>query len=273
MQKRNEKSHEWALVLGASSGFGGATAVELSKNGYNIIGIHLDRNATLPNVHKIIKSIESNGQIADFYNMNAADQFQRNEVLDEIQYKMKGNDAFNIKVLIHSLAFGSLRPLIGTQTNDSLTQSQMEMTLDVMAHSLVYWTQGLIFRNLMKNNARIFAITSSGNKSVIPAYGAISAAKAALESHVRQLAMELGPKNISVNAILAGVTDTPALRKIPNSDKMVEIAIRKNPRKRLTTPNDIAKSIAVLCNDNAGWINGGVIYADGGETMVNYIGQ
>jgi len=142
----------------------------------------------------------------------------------------------------------------------------------VMAHSLVYWTQGLITRKLMKKGGRIFAMTSSGGHSVIPYYGAVSAAKASLESHIRQLAMELGPLGITCNAVMAGVTDTPALRKIPNSSKMVEVAIAKNPSARLTTPEDVAKAIVLLADENAYWISGNVIGVDGGENVVSYIG-
>jgi enoyl-[acyl-carrier-protein] reductase (NADH) len=273
MVKKIEKhGQEWALILGASSGFGGATAVELSKHGYNIFGVHLDRNSTMPNVHKIIKAIESHGKKAEFFNMNAADHIQRTETLEEMQQKLKSYENAHIKVLVHSLAFGSLRPYIGANQNDSLTQAQMEMTIDVMANSLVYWVQGIIFRNLMRPMGKIFAITSSGSMTVIPSYGAISAAKCALESHVRQLALELGPRGISVNAILAGVTDTPALRKIPNSDKMIDVALKKNPNNRLTSPIDVAKAIATISNLDSTWISGGIIHCDGGESVVSYVG-
>jgi enoyl-[acyl-carrier protein] reductase III len=272
IKKSDKQGQEWALILGASSGFGGATAIELAKHGYNIFGVHLDRNSTMPNVHKIIKAIEINGRKAEFFNMNAADQLQRTDTLDEIQFKLNNYDKSYIKVLIHSLAFGSLRPYIGKDPNDSITQAQMEMTLDVMANSLVYWVQGVIFRDLMKPNGKIFALTSSGSTAVIPSYGAVSAAKCALESHIRQLALELGIRGISINGILAGVTDTPAFRKIPNSDKMVEVAIRKNPHKRLTTPYDVAKAIATLTDYDSNWISGGVIHVDGGESIVSDVG-
>lgn len=89
------------------------------------------------------------------------------------------------------------------------------MTLNVMANSLVYWTQGLIFRNLLAEGGRIFTLTSAGSHSVIPFYGAVSAAKAALESHTRQLVYELATMNVTANSIMAGVTDTQALQKIP----------------------------------------------------------
>ena len=95
----------------------------------------------------------------------------------------------------------------------------MEMTLDVMANSLVYWTQGLVAKKLMGEGGRIYAMTSAGSLHIWGGYGAVSAAKCALESHIRQLAFELVPLGITANALRAGVTDTPALRKIPGSDR------------------------------------------------------
>ena len=269
VHKGNEKF--WALILGASSGFGGAVSVKLAEDGYNIFGVHLDRQATMHNIDRIIGEIKSKGSEAVFFNVNAADAEKRKEVLSEIK-KISGNHPI-IKVVLHSLAFGTLKPFIQHNDVQPITKAQMEMTLDVMAHSLVYWVQELMGENLLMRKGRIFAMTSSGGKSVIPYYGAVSAAKAALESHVRQLSTELGEMEISANSIMAGVTDTPALRKIPGNISMIEVAKRKNPRKRLTTPEDIAKVISVLCRDGGEWISGGVINADGGEDSVNYVGQ
>lgn len=116
-------------------------------------------------------------------------------------------------------------------------------------------------------------MTSSGGHSVIPSYGAVSAAKAALESHIRQLAMELGLHGITANAIMAGVTDTPALRKIPGAVKMLSVAKIKNPAGRLTTPEDVAKAIVLLSEDAAYWVSGNTIGVDGGEDIVSFSGQ
>ncbi len=267
------KSTDWALVLGASSGFGGATALELAKSGMSIIGVHLDRQATMPQVQKLIKDIQHTGRQAIFYNINAADAIKRNETLDDIQERFEKHSHDTVKVLLHSLAFGTLKPYIGKKQEDVLTQAQMEMTVDVMANSLVYWTQGLFFRGLVKHGGRIFGMTSSGGHSALPHYGAVSAAKSALESHIRQLAMELGPYGITANSILAGVTDTPALRKIPGNVDMLKVARAKNPAGRLTEPEDVAKVIALLCEDNASFVSGNVIGVDGGEDVVSYVGQ
>lgn len=261
----------WALILGASSGFGEAAALKLAGDGYNIIGIHLDRQATMHNVERITSYIHSFGCKAVFINANAADSIKRQEIISDIKSLLNSKPL--VKVLMHSLAFGTLKPFISRDSEQVLSKAQMEMTLDVMAHSLVYWVQDLVHNNLFAKKGRIFAMTSSGGHSVIPSYGAVSAAKAALESHVRQLTSELGYLEIAVNAIMAGVTDTPALRKIPGSIPMIEVAKRKNPRERLTTPEDVARVISLLCRDGGEWISGCVINADGGEDIVNFIGQ
>jgi enoyl-[acyl-carrier-protein] reductase (NADH) len=143
----------------------------------------------------------------------------------------------------------------------------MDMTLRVMAHSLVDWTQGLLRNEMMREGGRIYAMTSSGSTRVIPSYGAVSAAKSALESHCRQLAYELAPRGITVNAIRAGVTDTPALRKIPGADVLLEGARRRNPAGRLTTPEDVARTLVALSGSDTHWLTGNVINVDGGEEI------
>ena len=216
------KPNEWALILGASSGFGAASALELARHGMNIFGVHLDRQATMPNVQNLIKDIKHTGVKTIFYNINAADKIKQDETLDDIQEQFAINSSDTIKVLMHSLAFGTLKQFIAKKPEDALTPAQMEMTVNVMAHSLVYWVQGLISRNLLKRGGRIFGMTSSGGHTAMPYYGAVSAAKASLEAHIRQLAMELAPAGITANAILAGATDTPALRLIPGHEKLME---------------------------------------------------
>jgi NAD(P)-dependent dehydrogenase (short-subunit alcohol dehydrogenase family) len=256
---------KWALILGASSGFGGTTAKELARSGMHIIGVHLDRKTTLPNVEQIVSAVKACGVEALFFNVNAADPLKRQEILDQVQPRLGGSP---ITVLMHSLAFGTLKPYVAQDPKEQLTKDQMEMTLDVMANSLVYWVQDLLTRKLLGRGSRIFAMTSSGGSRVWTSYGAVSAAKAALESHVRQLAMELAPAGITANCIRAGVTDTPALRKIPGNEQMMEFAKLRNPAHRLTTPEDVARAIAALSNSGSDWVTGNVIGVDGGEDIV-----
>jgi len=137
-----------------------------------------------------------------------------------------------------------------------------------MGHSLVYWVQECLRAGLLERGARIFAMTSSGGTRAIPSYGPVSAAKAILEAHIRQLALELAPAGITANAILAGVTDTPALRMIPGHEKLMEIARLRNPHHRLTQPEDVARTIAVLCHPATYWLTGNTLRVDGGESIV-----
>ncbi|HVO35413.1 MAG TPA: SDR family oxidoreductase [Gemmatimonadales bacterium] len=252
-------SPRWALILGVSSGFGAECALALAAAGYEICGVHLDRKAGLTRVAEIKAAIEKLGRRALFFNYNAADAEKRAEVLSCLEAEHA-----RVYVLLHSLAFGALKPFIG---GDAVNEQQMDMTLSVMAHSLVYWTQEAFGRGLLQPGARVFSMTSSGSTRAIASYGAVSAAKAALESHTRQLAYELAPHGIAVNALRAGVTDTPAARKIPGSDKLFEGAARKNPAKRLTTPRDVAGALVALCHPDAGWLTGNVINVDGGEEI------
>ena len=260
------EQRRWALVLGASSGFGEATSLELARGGYDIIGVHLDRKATMPHVEEVIGGVRAAGRAAVFFNVNAADPERRVEVLARAKEEADPDGA--VTVLLHSLAFGNLRPYIASSPEEAITPAQMDMTLGVMAHSLVYWTQDLVYSGLMRRGGKIFAMTSAGGTRVLPNYGAVSAAKAALESHVRQLAMELAPRGIAVNAIRAGVTDTPALRKIPGHEAIAGTALRRNPSGRLTTTEDVARAIAVLCRPGTEWITGNVIGVDGGEDVI-----
>ncbi|MBW2732637.1 MAG: SDR family oxidoreductase [Deltaproteobacteria bacterium] len=256
------------MVLGASSGFGAASARALAQAGLNIAGVHFDTRAGREKVDVLRGTLQSEGVAARFYNANAANAATRDKVLSALADEL--NNDQQVRVLFHSLAFGSLRPFVKSDADDeteAMDEKAMTMTVDVMAHSLVYWTQDLVARGLMRKGGRVLAMTSAGASITWPTYGAVSAAKAALESHCRQLARELAPKEITVNALLAGVTDTPALRKIPGWEKLADDARRRNPHGRLTKPEDVAHFITLLLHPEAAWLTGNVLRVDGGESI------
>lgn len=259
----------WALVLGASSGFGAATSLALARAGLDVFGVHLDRKSTLPNVERLAAEIRSLGREARFFNVNAADEDKRAEVATEMERVLhERNQTGQVRVMLHSLAFGTLKLFVADPMKEAVTKPQMDMTLDVMSHSLVYWAQELVGRGLMGRGGRIYAMTSSGGARVLPHYGPVSAAKAALESNIRQLAAELAPHGITANSIRAGVTATPAAQKIPNYEEFSQQAARRNPHRRLTTTDDVARAIVVLSHPDTYWITGNVIGVDGGEEIV-----
>ncbi len=254
---------DWALVLGVSSGFGAAAAKELAKKNINIYGVHLDRKSAMENINHFKNQLKENNVDVIFKNASATDENIRNEIINDL--KNLGN--VRVKILLHSLAFGALKPIFDESVKSSLNQKQIEMTLNVMASSLIYWSQDLYFSNLLKKGSQIFAMTSSGGHRQWKAYGAVSAAKAALESYCRQLAVELGPYDIACNALQAGVTDTPALRKIPGNDQMIENTLKINPSKRLTTPSDLASIISLIGLSENTWMTGNTLRVDGGEDI------
>ena len=255
----------WALILGASSGFGEATAVELARAGMNIFGVYMDRRIKLPHVAEVQERIRACGRECEFFNINASDEERRKECVDQIRQRV-ADPPGTLRVLLHSLAWGTLKPLAGAEI--VANKKQIESTADIMGHSLVYWVQECLWAGLFDKGTRIFAMTSSGGTRAIPEYGPVSAAKAILEAHIRQLALELAPAGITANAILAGVTDTPALRLIPGHEKLMEIARLRNPNKRLTKPEDVARCIAALCHPATYWMTGNTIHVDGGENIV-----
>lgn len=256
---------EWGLVLGASSGFGAAAARRLGQLGMGIVGVHLDRKVTLPLAEAVVADIQASGSPAHFFNVNAADETKRAQVCDRV---LELTAKRPLKVMLHSIAFGTLRPFVAGDPAQQTTKAQLEMTVDVMAHSLVYWVQDLHGRGLLGTGSHVFAMTSAGGRRVWPAYGAVSAAKAALEAHVRQLAFELGPAGVAVNALRAGVTDTPALHKIPGAELLLGEAARRNPGGRLTCPEDVAAAIAALSLPGTAWISGNVVGVDGAEDVI-----
>ena len=138
----------WALILGASSGMGEATARALAAAGYRIFGIHLDFRAALAHVEEVKAAIEAAGSEALYINMNAADDEKRAAALADAPGALRPAAAPRaatpyVRVVMHSLAFGSLVPFIADDPKAAVDRKKMEMTQDVMANSLVYWVQDL----------------------------------------------------------------------------------------------------------------------------------
>jgi NAD(P)-dependent dehydrogenase (short-subunit alcohol dehydrogenase family) len=272
MDQMNDTRERWAVILGASSGFGAAAGRSLAAAGYHIVGVHLDLRGTIASAQAVREEIAATGVSVVFHNVNAADEGKRHGVVEATRQlfderRAEGRDPF-VAVLLHSLAFGTTLSYINADPEQKeVSQKQLEMTADVMAHSLVYWTRDLFHAGLLADGSRIFAMTSEGAVRAVPTYGPVSAAKAALESHVRQLALELIQHGITVNAIRAGVTDTPALRRIPGHEELRKVAEERNPGGRLTRPEDVGEALVALASPRLHWMTGNILGVDGGEMM------
>lgn len=257
----------WALIFGVSSGIGKETARALAGAGCNIIGVHFDLSEGQEQAEHFAKELSQLGVEIHFYNRNISARQTRAELIPVIGDLTSGAGA---RVTFHSVAYGALTSLLPSAdgTEQGVTEKQLTMTVDVMGHSLAYWAQDLLKAALLPRGAKIFAMTSVGGTRVLPHYAPVSAAKAVLESHVRQLAVELAPHGVAVNAIRAGTTITPALLKIPGSDKVIAHCREVNPGGRLTVAEDVAEAIITLSATDSSWLTGNVIGVDGGEALV-----
>ena len=296
------------MILGASSGFGLATAQTLAEHGMNLCLVHRDRRGALARIEPEFEKIRNLGVSVVTHNTDALAADKRDAILEGLAEKA---GSASVRVLLHSIAFGNLK-LIAPMRNEarpgvaelaerlgvgvdalqdavdglfedgidsmvSLTSlpdyPQRSMiddddilrTVHAMGTSLLGWTQQLHERGLFAADARVFGLTSEGNSVAWRGYAAVAAAKVALESVARSIAVEFAPFGVRANVIQAGITDTPALRAIPGNAHLKAQARARNPFGRLTTPHDVANTIYLLARDEAAWINGEVIRVDGGE--------
>ena len=253
--------NKWAIILGCSTGHGAAISKQLASEGYGIIGFHLDRGPIKKQAQALEKEIHSlNEGKVKFWNENAADKETMLIRVQEIKSLIK--DGY-VKLLMHSIAFGSTTNFFQPSP---VKQRQMDMTQHVMAHCLIYWTQALMDEGLLLKGSRVLGLTSEGSYKAMEGYGPVGVSKASLEAVVRQIGWELGNKGITANTIQAGITATRALTKISdNWEEWVEETKKRNPMKRLTTPEDVAGLVSLLMSDKADFINCSTIFCDGGE--------
>jgi len=260
--KEFQSKNYWALVLGGSSGLGLATAKKLAKHGMNICVVHRNSRFQEAEITLEFNKIKTEGVQFVSFNMDAINPEKRNEIIIELKQHL-GQDG-KIRTLVHSIAKGNLKPMVANE-NPSLKNDDFILTINAMAISLYDWTQAIFKANLFAKDTRIISFTSEGNTKAWKHYAAVSAAKVTLEAITRNIALEFAPLGIKANCIQAGVTDTPSLRLISGYEKMKAHNELRNPFKRLTTPEDVANVVYLLCKDEASWINGSIIPVDGGE--------
>lgn len=262
MVKEFENKNYWVLILGGSAGLGLASAKKLALHGCNIIIVHRNSKLDTAAIEQEFTQIKATGVQLLSFNKDAMSAEKRADMIEAIHEKL--GEAGKIRMLIHSIAKGNLKPMLDNE-KPVLQNDDFHLTLESMAISLYDWTKLIFDNKLFSPDARVISFTSQGNTKAWKGYAAVSAAKAALEAITRNIALEFAPYGIRANCIQAGATDTVSFRMIPGHEELKERSVTQNPFKRLTTPEDIANVVYLLSKDEAAWINGSIIIADGGE--------
>jgi enoyl-[acyl-carrier protein] reductase III len=241
-----------ALITGGSRGIGRAIAVRLAQAGADV-AINYLRQRTA--AEETIKMVEDAGARAVAVRANVGEPENIPRLVNEVKENFG-----HIDILISNAASGVLKPAM------ELNEKHWHWTMDINAGTLLPLAQCTV--PLMSDQGgHIIAVSSLGSVRAIPNYAAVGASKAALESLVRHLALELAPRNVSVNAVSAGVVDTDALKHFPNRAEMLEVSRQKTPSGRLTTPDDVADIVLFLCSPLAKQIQGQTVVVDGGYSI------
>jgi len=241
-----------ALVTGGSRGIGRAIAVRLAQAGANV-AINYLRQRTAAD--ETVALIEKEGSKALAIRANVGEHENIHHMINQIEATFGKLD-----ILISNAASGVLKPAM------ELTERHWHWTMDINAGTLLPLTQHAL--PLMQDGGTIIAVSSLGSIRAIHNYAAVGASKAALESLIRHLAVELAPQNIKINAISAGTVDTDALKHFPNRDTILSESERKTPTGRLTTPEDVANVALYLCCPLSNQIQGQTITIDGGYSIM-----
>ncbi len=240
-----------ALITGGSRGIGRAIAIRLAECGADVVVNYVrhrkDARDTADEVEKL-------GRKCLIVKANVAGADDVREMFAEI-----GQEFGRLDILVSNAASGVLKPAL------ELTERHWNWAMDINARALLTLVQqGL---PLMRRGSRVMAVSSLGSVRAIENYTTVGASKAALESLVRHLAVELGPQGINVNTISAGAVDTDALKHFPNRDQILQAATERTPLGRLTTPRDVADIALFLCSELSTMIQGQVITVDGGYAI------
>jgi len=255
----------WGIILGGSSGFGFAAIEKLALHGMNIAVLYRETAAAQKILKEKLSAIAKENSITILpFNINALDSSGRDSFIKEFSAVA---DQHSVKLLLHSISRGNLKPLSADAdtTQSELSVEDIQLTTYAMSNSLLDWTRAILKANLFHADSRIIGLTSEGSQKYWESYAAVSLAKSSLETLARYMAVDFAPYGIKTNIIQAGITETPSLKMIPGNEKLIEANKKRNPFGRMTKPEDVAGVIYLLCTDESAWINGSIIHADGGE--------
>jgi enoyl-[acyl-carrier protein] reductase III len=245
-----------ALVTGSGRGIGRTIAIRLAREGADIV-VNYFRNREP--AEKTAGEIHNLGRRAIVVkaNIGEIDQLDRLFEATESEYG-------RLDIFVHNAASGYLRPVLEQKPRG------WDWTMNINARALLFGAQHAA-RLMQGNGGAMVAISSLGSIRAFPDYVVVGASKAALESLIRYLAVELSPQGITVNAVSPGMVETDALQHFSiyaqDSQHLLEEAVKRTPVGRLCTPEDVADLVCFLCSPQATMICGQTIILDGGYTL------
>jgi enoyl-[acyl-carrier protein] reductase III len=237
-----------ALVTGASRGIGRAIAHKLASAGCDLAVNYYNSH---DEAQALCAELRSMGRRAHAVQGSVGVPDSVDEMFAEF-----GTHFDRVDIVVSNAASGVLKPAL------QMSLKHWRWCLETNAFALDLLAQRAV--PLMKDGGRIIAMSSLGAQRAMPDYGFIGASKAALESLARTLAQELGPKNIRVNVVSAGVVDTDALAYFPNREQLLANFAQRTPAGPVLTPDDVAGAVYLLCLPEAAMINGHTLVVDGG---------
>jgi len=241
-----------ALITGGSRGIGRAISLTLAEAGATVVVNYLRKKSAADELDQLM---QSKGLSCRFIRANVEDEAEIDRLMGEITHEFGRLD-----ILVSNAVFGVVKPVT------EIKRKHWEKTLNTNAAALLTLAQRMA-EIPGSSGGSIIALTSLGGQRVLPGYSVVGASKAAIESLVRYLAVELAPRGIRVNAIAPGVVETESLQYFPDADKIVREAKEKTPLKTLTTPEDVARLALFLCGDSSSKITGQIITIDGGYSL------
>lgn len=243
-----------ALVTGSSRGIGKAIAIELAKDGYDLV-INYARSKTA--ALETAAEIEALGRKALVVKANVGDVDKIKTMFEEIEQEFGRLDIF-----VNNAASGVQRPAM------ELEEKHWDWTMNINSKALLFCAQQAARLMEKTGKGKIVSISSLGSIRYLENYTAVGVSKAALEALTRYLAVELSAKNIVVNAVSGGAVDTDALTHFPNREEMLADARAKTPAGRMVETEDMVNVVMFLLRDGSDMIRGQTIIVDGGISLL-----
>ncbi len=236
------------LVTGGSRGIGKAIGLRFARDGAARVAIGYLRNDRA--AEEAAEDLRAAGTEPVLVRGNVSSE----RVVGEVR-ALGALDA-----LVHNAATGVIRPALETE------DKHWDWTMNANARALLALARAAA--PSMPSGSSIVAISSLGSIRVLENYVLVGTSKAALESVVRYLAVELAPRGIRANTVSAGVVETGALAHFPNREDMLDTGLKRTPAGRLVEPEDVAGAVAFLCSPDAEMVRGHTLIVDGGFSLL-----